>query len=311
MNLFIILSLVVILVIIINKPLLCNDTYRDTFKDVSKDFNKDNYKDLNKDFNKDFNKETLVSCNNNQIEIDGKCYNCPDYSIYDPNLKQCFRCKPGYYAQNNTCVQCTAGTVSGEVTNHCVECVSGSYTQDNVNCNVCSLGSSASQYGSTMCITCPNGTIQNADKTQCKRCADGWIANNDKTECLQCPANTYVSEDLSKCTACPDNKSSKPGSTSVIDCVSTTCPSGQILVDGTCNKCPQNYVPNSSKTECVCPSGLYPNYNKTYCKTPCPTGYYRQTSVNGNFFSEYCVPCPGRTTTIAPNATSSNDCVLI
>ncbi|KAL4622476.1 signal peptide, CUB and EGF-like domain-containing protein 3 isoform X2 [Arapaima gigas] len=165
---------------------------------------------------------------------------------------------------------------------------------------------------------------------QCVKCKPGSYYHGGEHHCVQCPAGTFQAEEGQlSCDICPGSEGHGPvGATNISMCAGQ-CPTGYFSSDGfkPCQVCPQgNYQPEPSRTVCFpCGGGLITkregasSFHDCEVKVQCSPGHYYNTSLHrcircsmGTYQTEfrqnYCITCPGNTTTDFDGATSVSQC---
>uniref|UniRef100_A0AAY4EQQ2 Signal peptide, CUB and EGF-like domain-containing protein 2 n=1 Tax=Denticeps clupeoides TaxID=299321 RepID=A0AAY4EQQ2_9TELE len=162
------------------------------------------------------------------------------------------------------------------------------------------------------------------------RCLPGSYYHGEQERCVQCPPGTFQErEGQLSCDVCPgSDRHGPPGARNITSCAGQ-CPTGYFSSDGfkPCQQCPLGtYQPEPGRTLCfpcggglgtkregsnsfhdcevkvTCSPGHYYNTNSHRC-IRCPVGTY-QTEFRQN----YCITCPGNTTTDFDGATSVSQC---
>nr|XP_046244005.1 signal peptide, CUB and EGF-like domain-containing protein 2 isoform X4 [Scatophagus argus] len=189
-----------------------------------------------------------------------------------------------------------------------------------------SLGQSAELPGH-----CAAGQVLMGRK--CVSCSVGTYYDGDQGRCVLCPAGTYQDEEgQMSCEVCPGPEgrevSKVVGARNMSEC-GGQCSPGQYSHDGfiPCLPCPLGtYQPEVGRTSCFpcggnlvtkrsgaitfqecetrvqCSPGHYYNTSTHRC-IRCPTGTYQ-----GEFGQNYCVACPGNTTTDFDGSTNIMQC---
>ncbi|XP_028850143.1 signal peptide, CUB and EGF-like domain-containing protein 3 isoform X3 [Denticeps clupeoides] len=174
------------------------------------------------------------------------------------------------------------------------------------------------------------GPGREKDSGRCVRCLPGSYYHGEQERCVQCPPGTFQErEGQLSCDVCPgSDRHGPPGARNITSCAGQ-CPTGYFSSDGfkPCQQCPLGtYQPEPGRTLCfpcggglgtkregsnsfhdcevkvTCSPGHYYNTNSHRC-IRCPVGTY-QTEFRQN----YCITCPGNTTTDFDGATSVSQC---
>ncbi|XP_054892398.1 signal peptide, CUB and EGF-like domain-containing protein 2 isoform X3 [Poeciliopsis prolifica] len=168
---------------------------------------------------------------------------------------------------------------------------------------------------------------------KCVSCSAGTYYDGDQGHCVTCPAGTYQDEEgQMSCEICPTPDGREVakviGARNMSEC-GGQCPPGQYSHDGfvpclpcslgtyqpevgrtTCFLCGGNLVTKHSgavsfqecETKVQCSPGHYYNTSTHRC-IRCPTGTYQ-----GEFGQNYCVTCPGNTSTDFDGSTNIMQC---
>jgi hypothetical protein len=145
---------------------------------------------------------------------------CPETcnSVPDVRLKICLECAAGKYSQDNTCVNCKAGTESNDAHTDCVSCGDGYYSSSaGTMCTPCAAGKESNN-AHTDCEPCGPGYISSAGSMCTTQCPAGKASNGAHTACDTCAAGTYSSAGSSVCTTCPFGKYSGAGQATCTNC---------------------------------------------------------------------------------------------
>uniref|UniRef100_A0A8B9JKP0 Signal peptide, CUB domain, EGF-like 3 n=1 Tax=Astyanax mexicanus TaxID=7994 RepID=A0A8B9JKP0_ASTMX len=162
------------------------------------------------------------------------------------------------------------------------------------------------------------------------RCLPGSYYHGEMEHCVQCPPGTFQErEGQLACDLCPGGDRHGPSGARNITSCSGQCPSGHYSGDGfkPCHPCPRGtYQPDPGRTLCFpCGGGLDTkkeganSFHDCEVKVSCAAGHYYNTSVHrcircpvGTYQSDlkqnYCISCPGNTTTDFDGATSVSQC---
>ncbi|XP_051809851.1 signal peptide, CUB and EGF-like domain-containing protein 1 isoform X3 [Acanthochromis polyacanthus] len=176
--------------------------------------------------------------------------------------------------------------------------------------------------------TCSTGQVLRDGK--CVSCAVGTFYSGEQEQCVQCPPGTYQdTEGQLSCEPCPSTEGQGiTGAKNVSQC-GGQCPAGQFSADGfrPCQPCPLgSYQPEPGRVLCfTCGGGLMTRYEGSVsfrdceAKVHCAPGHYYNSSTHrcircpaGTYQSEfgqnYCITCPGNTTTDFDGATNVSHC---
>ena len=178
-------------------------------------------------------------------------------------------------------IQETCGPGFVLVNSNCVACSQGTFYQK-LQCVTCPSGSYQNEEGATSCKPCPHGLagvgLEGAHSpTQCNSlCTPGTYSRTGLRPCVPCQQGTYQpSHGRTTCTPCPPGISTpSAGAASFSDC--------------------ENRV--------RCPPGQFFYYDRQICRI-CPRNKYQ-----GLPGENFCLDCPGNTTTDAPGATNASAC---
>uniref|UniRef100_A0A8C5NGY8 Signal peptide, CUB and EGF-like domain-containing protein 2 n=1 Tax=Gouania willdenowi TaxID=441366 RepID=A0A8C5NGY8_GOUWI len=168
------------------------------------------------------------------------------------------------------------------------------------------------------------------DSGRCVRCVSGSYYHGEQERCVQCPPGTFQEkEGQLACDLCPGSDGHGPVGARNISSCAGQCPTGYFSNDGfkPCQPCPQGtYQPDLGRTLCFpCGGGLgtkregASSFHDCEVKVQCSPGHYYNTSVHrcircpvGTYQTEfrqnYCISCPGNTTTDFDGATSVSQC---
>ncbi|XP_045889479.1 signal peptide, CUB and EGF-like domain-containing protein 2 isoform X5 [Micropterus dolomieu] len=178
---------------------------------------------------------------------------------------------------------------------------------------------------------CVAGQVLVARK--CVSCSVGTYYNGDQGRCVLCPAGTYQHEEgQMSCEVCPRPEgrevSKVVGARNMSEC-GGQCSPGQYSHDGfiPCLPCPLGmYQPEVGRTSCFpCGGNLVTKrsaavtFQECETKVQCSPGHYYNTSTHrcircpmgtyqGEFGQNYCVACPGNTTTDFDGSTNIMQC---
>ncbi|XP_047218352.1 signal peptide, CUB and EGF-like domain-containing protein 2 [Girardinichthys multiradiatus] len=168
---------------------------------------------------------------------------------------------------------------------------------------------------------------------KCVSCSVGTYYDGEQGHCVTCPAGTYQDEEgQMSCEACPTPEGREVakvvGARNMSEC-GGQCPPGQYSHDGfvPCIPCPLGtYQPEVGRTTCfLCGGNLVTKHNSAVsfqdCETKvqCSPGHYYNTSTHrcircptgtyqGEFGQNYCVACPGNTSTDFDGSTTIMQC---
>uniref|UniRef100_A0A8C6P410 Signal peptide, CUB and EGF-like domain-containing protein 1 n=1 Tax=Nothobranchius furzeri TaxID=105023 RepID=A0A8C6P410_NOTFU len=176
--------------------------------------------------------------------------------------------------------------------------------------------------------TCSTGQVFQDGK--CVGCSVGTFYSGKQEQCVQCPPGTYQDmEGQLSCEPCPGTEEQGiTGAKNVSQC-GGQCPAGQFSADGfrPCQSCPVgSYQPEPGRVMCFpCGGGLMTKYEGSVsfrdceAKVHCAPGHHYNSSTHrcircpaGTYQSEfgqnYCIACPGNTTTDFDGATNVSHC---
>ncbi|XP_039981759.1 signal peptide, CUB and EGF-like domain-containing protein 2 isoform X5 [Xiphias gladius] len=168
---------------------------------------------------------------------------------------------------------------------------------------------------------------------KCVSCSVGTYYNGDQGRCVLCPAGTYQDEEgQMSCEVCPGPEgrevSKVVGARNMSEC-GGQCSPGQYSHDGfiPCLPCSLGtYQPEVGRTSCFpCGGNLVTRrsgaatFQECETKVQCSPGHYYNTSTHrcircpmgtyqGEFGQNYCVACPGNTTTDFDGSTNIMQC---
>ncbi|XP_017260814.1 signal peptide, CUB and EGF-like domain-containing protein 2 isoform X5 [Kryptolebias marmoratus] len=168
---------------------------------------------------------------------------------------------------------------------------------------------------------------------KCVSCGVGTYFDGHQGRCVLCPVGTYQDEEgQMSCEVCPTPEgregSKVVGARNLSEC-GGQCPPGQSSHDGfvPCRPCPLGtYQPEVGRTSCFpCGGNLVTKrssavtFQECETKVQCSPGHYYNTSTHrcircptgtfqGDFGQNYCVACPGNTTTDFDGSTSIMQC---
>uniref|UniRef100_A0A3P9QIY2 Signal peptide, CUB domain, EGF-like 2 n=1 Tax=Poecilia reticulata TaxID=8081 RepID=A0A3P9QIY2_POERE len=168
---------------------------------------------------------------------------------------------------------------------------------------------------------------------KCVSCSAGMYYDGDQGHCVTCPAGTYQDEEgQMSCEVCPSPEGREVakviGARNMSEC-GGQCPPGQYSHDGfvPCLPCPLGtYQPEVGRTTCfLCGGNLVTkhsgavSFQECETKVQCSPGHYYNTSTHrcircptgtyqGEFGQNYCVTCPGNTSTDFDGSTNIMQC---
>ncbi|XP_075867325.1 signal peptide, CUB and EGF-like domain-containing protein 1 isoform X1 [Nelusetta ayraudi] len=176
--------------------------------------------------------------------------------------------------------------------------------------------------------SCSTGQVLQGGK--CVSCAEGTFYSGEQEQCVQCPSGTYqdVVGQLS-CEPCPSTEAQGVAGAKNVSQCGGQCPAGHFSADGfrPCQVCPLgSYQPEPGRVLCFpCGGGLMTKFDGAMsfrdceAKVHCAPGHYYNSSTHrcircpaGTYQSEfgqnYCITCPGNTTTDFDGATNVSHC---
>uniref|UniRef100_A0A8C7F7V2 Signal peptide, CUB domain, EGF-like 2 n=1 Tax=Oncorhynchus kisutch TaxID=8019 RepID=A0A8C7F7V2_ONCKI len=168
---------------------------------------------------------------------------------------------------------------------------------------------------------------------KCVSCTVGTYYDRDQGRCVLCPAGMYQDEEgKNSCEVCPGSEvrgsPRSVGARNISEC-GGQCPPGQFSHDGflPCLPCPLGtYQPEVGRTSCFhCGGNLVTKHNgavsfqECETKVQCSPGHYYNTSTHRcircpmgtyqmEFGQNYCISCPGNTTTDFDGSTNIMQC---
>ncbi|KAM7366816.1 hypothetical protein PAMP_014760 [Pampus punctatissimus] len=176
----------------------------------------------------------------------------------------------------------------------------------------------------------PCSTGQVLREGKCVSCGVGTFYSGEQEQCVQCPPGTY--QDMVgqlSCEPCPSTEvQGVAGAKNMSQC-GGQCPAGHFSADGfrPCQLCTLgSYQPEPGRVLCFpCGGGLMTKYEGSVsfrdceAKVHCAPGHYYNSSTHrcircpaGTYQSEfgqnYCITCPGNTTTDFDGATNVSHC---
>uniref|UniRef100_H2ZN49 CUB domain-containing protein n=1 Tax=Ciona savignyi TaxID=51511 RepID=H2ZN49_CIOSA len=174
---------------------------------------------------------------------------------------------------------------------------------------------------------CLIGSVESS--TTCSPCEAGTYFDISNTSCTVCPSNTYQEKKGQlECMRCPTNATGSTVPISFSQCPGL-CPPGHFSVDGLqpCQSCPTGtyqydhgrigcytcgegittrQTGSTSFSDCLvrgsCTAGHYYNSRTGTCNR-CPNGFYQPGTGQ-----DFCVTCPGNTTTDYDASTTIDAC---
>ncbi|KAM6987101.1 signal peptide, CUB and EGF-like domain-containing protein 1 isoform 1-T1 [Aplochiton taeniatus] len=175
---------------------------------------------------------------------------------------------------------------------------------------------------------CSTGQVLRDGK--CVICGLGTFYSGEQEQCVQCPPGTY--QDMVgqlSCEPCPSTEAQGiVGAKNVSQC-GGQCPAGQYSSDGfrPCQACPLGtFQPEPGRVLCFsCGGGLMTKYEASVsfrdceAKVHCAPGHHYNSSTHrcircpagtyqAEFGQNYCITCPGNTTTDFDGATNVSHC---
>uniref|UniRef100_A0A3Q4AH10 Signal peptide, CUB and EGF-like domain-containing protein 1 n=1 Tax=Mola mola TaxID=94237 RepID=A0A3Q4AH10_MOLML len=176
--------------------------------------------------------------------------------------------------------------------------------------------------------SCSTGQVLQDGK--CVSCGVGTFYSGEQQQCAQCPPGTYQDTvgQLS-CEPCPSIEGQGVAGAKNVSQCGGQCPAGHFSSDGfrPCQLCPLGlYQPEPGRVLCFpCGGGLMTKYEGSVsfrdceAKVHCAPGHYYNSSTHrcircpaGTYQSEfgqnYCITCPGNTTTDFDGATNVSHC---
>ncbi|XP_054626796.1 signal peptide, CUB and EGF-like domain-containing protein 2 isoform X4 [Dunckerocampus dactyliophorus] len=168
---------------------------------------------------------------------------------------------------------------------------------------------------------------------RCVSCNVGTYYDGDQGRCVLCPSGTYQDEEgQMSCEVCPGPEGREvtkvAGARNISEC-GGQCPPGQYSHDGftPCLPCPLgSYQPEVGRTTCFpCGGNLVTKrsgavtFQECETKVQCSPGHYYNTTTHRcircpmgtfqvDFGQNYCVACPGNTTTDFDGSTNIMQC---
>uniref|UniRef100_A0AAY4DM34 Signal peptide, CUB and EGF-like domain-containing protein 2 n=1 Tax=Denticeps clupeoides TaxID=299321 RepID=A0AAY4DM34_9TELE len=165
---------------------------------------------------------------------------------------------------------------------------------------------------------------------KCVSCPVGTFYSGDQQQCVQCPVGTYQdTEGQLSCEPCPSTEGQGAvGAKNVSEC-GGQCPAGHFSFDGfrPCQPCPLGaFQPESGRVLCfACGGGIMTkkvgstSFRDCEAKVHCAPGHYYNSATHrcircppgtyqAEFGQNYCITCPGNTTTDFDGATNVSHC---
>ncbi|MGH0187051.1 UNVERIFIED_CONTAM: hypothetical protein FKN15_023573 [Acipenser sinensis] len=174
------------------------------------------------------------------------------------------------------------------------------------------------------------GPGKERDNGRCVRCLPGSYYHGEQEKCVSCPPGTFQErEGQLACDLCPGSEGHGPAGARNITSCTGQCPSGYHSHDGfkPCQACPRGtYQPDLGRILCFpCGGGLSTkneaasSFHDCETKVQCSPGHYYNTTVHRcircplstyqpDFRQNYCISCPGNTTTDFDGATTVSQC---
>ncbi|KAK1790360.1 hypothetical protein P4O66_014256, partial [Electrophorus voltai] len=176
--------------------------------------------------------------------------------------------------------------------------------------------------------SCSTGQVLMDSK--CVSCGVGTFFSGEQEQCVQCPPGTYQDmEGQLSCEPCPSTEPQGiTGAKNVSEC-GGQCPPGHFSVDGfrPCQLCPLGtFQPEPGRVLCFpCGGGLMTkhtgstSFRDCEAKVHCAPGHHYNSSSHrcircpagtyqSDFGQNYCITCPGNTTTDFDGATNVTHC---
>ncbi|XP_067855894.1 signal peptide, CUB and EGF-like domain-containing protein 1 isoform X3 [Heptranchias perlo] len=176
--------------------------------------------------------------------------------------------------------------------------------------------------------SCSTGQVLQDGK--CISCETGRYYSGEHNQCLLCPPGTYQdTKGQLSCEPCPSNDGQGiAGARNVSEC-GGQCPPGHFSSDGfmPCRSCPfGTFQSEPGRTQCFyCGGGLMTKYEAAVsfqdCETKvhCSPGHYYNSTTHRcircsvatyqpEFGQNYCITCPGNTTTDFDGSTNVTQC---
>ncbi|XP_007885760.1 signal peptide, CUB and EGF-like domain-containing protein 2 isoform X3 [Callorhinchus milii] len=177
------------------------------------------------------------------------------------------------------------------------------------------------------------GTGQVLRENRCVSCSVGTFYDGEQERCMLCPAGTYQDEEGQlSCEPCPplesQGKQRSTGARNISECGGQCLP-GEFSSDGfkACQPCPLGtYQPEIGRTSCFpCGGGLTTKRERAAAfqdcetKVQCSPGHFYDTNTHRcircitgmyqpDFGQNYCIACPGNTTTDFDGSTNITQC---
>ncbi|XP_019332662.1 signal peptide, CUB and EGF-like domain-containing protein 2 isoform X4 [Alligator mississippiensis] len=170
-------------------------------------------------------------------------------------------------------------------------------------------------------------------ENRCVSCSVGRYYDGEQDRCVLCPNGTYQDEEGQiTCEPCPSphnpGNQKLAGACNISEC-GDQCLPGEYSTDGfkPCLPCPRGtYQPEAGRTSCFsCGGGLTTRYNGAplfhdcETKVQCSPGHFYNTTTHRcircttgtyqpEFGQNYCISCPGNTTTDFDGSTNITQC---
>ncbi|KAL4489343.1 hypothetical protein ABPG72_018998 [Tetrahymena utriculariae] len=206
-----------------------------------------------------------------KMNCDETCFTC---SI-DYDRRACIICKGGYVKIGDLCIKCESPCQTCiESQTQCSSCIENYTLKKNqcyFNCHI-------------SCNTCVN---QSSQDDQCTSCFQGYFLDSNQVgRCAKCNQNCAICNYYQKCLVCQEGYKSiygvcqmncdqtcqtcrKPNSK--IDCLS--CDSSKILIQNSCQNCPQGQFPSQNVTCVNCVQNCQVCSSISSC-SQCLAGYF-------------------------------------
>uniref|UniRef100_A0A4W3JHW1 Signal peptide, CUB and EGF-like domain-containing protein 3 n=1 Tax=Callorhinchus milii TaxID=7868 RepID=A0A4W3JHW1_CALMI len=167
-------------------------------------------------------------------------------------------------------------------------------------------------------------------ESQCVSCSPGSYYHGQQERCVACPGGTFQEQEGQlSCDPCPGSDSHGPVGARNITVCTGQCSPGQYSLDGfkPCNLCSRGtYQAEAGRTLCFrCGGGLMTkhegasSFQDCETKVQCSPGHYYNTTLHRcircpvatyqpEFRQNYCIACPGNTTTDFDGSTTVKQC---
>lgn len=223
------------------------------------------------------------------------------------NATGCAKCAAGFYAFQETCYPCNAGTIqpsNGQAS--CTPCAPGRIASSGqTTCSACGVGTSSNP-DQTMCEGCPQGKFSTgAVNSACSDCVGGrYQPSMNSSSCLACAPGTFSTPNAVNCGECPQGRVSQRNGSAVC----TSCPPGTFQeASGTsvCQDCiAGTYASISNSLQCIsCNPGTYQNRTRQTKCMACTPGFF-----NDDDAATGCQPCSPGTYASSNGASSCVAC---